>query len=231
LQGASFTLHEGEVLGIAGLPDAGRDELPRVLSDGVPYSVAGQVRVGSDGEWIDVERWKHRPVALVPPDRGKEGVVNQMSVTENMTLSILDRLGSALMLDKKREDQVVGGWVRELDVKAASTEQPISTLSGGNQQKVLIGRSLAREPRVLVMCEPTAGVDIGARHAIYDLVAAQAADGLAVLVASSDVEDLIGLCTRVIVLRNGVVTRQLVGDDIDEYKLVHAMEGFAHESE
>jgi ABC-type sugar transport system ATPase subunit len=228
LRDASFSLGRGEVLGIAGLPDAGRDELPRVLSDGVPYPVDGQVRMpAASTEWVGVEAWRNRPVALVPPDRGRDGVIDQMSVSENLTLSILDKLGSPWRISRRRENAFVDGWTERLDIKAADPSQAVVTLSGGNQQKVLIGRSLARDPQVLVLCEPTAGVDIGARHAIYDLVAAQAANGVAVLVASSDVEDLIGLCTRVLVLRHGVVAEELTGDDINHYRLVHAMEGFA----
>ena len=154
-------------------------------------------------------------------------MIDQMSVSENLTLSVLGRLGTPWRISKRRETAFVEGWTERLDIKAADPTQAVVTLSGGNQQKVLIGRSLARDPDVLVLCEPTAGVDIGARHAIYDLVAAQAAKGVAVLVASSDVEDLIGLCTRVLVLRHGVVAEELTGDDINHYRLVHAMEGFA----
>jgi ABC-type sugar transport system ATPase subunit len=228
LRGASFSLAKGEVLGIAGLPDAGRDELPRILSDGVAYPVSGRVRLPAVSQaWIDVDGWRSRPVALIPPDRGREGVIDQMTVAENLTLAVLGDLGPAWRLSKKREAAFVTAWMRRLDVKAAGPAQPLGTLSGGNQQKVLIGRSLARDPQVLVMCEPTAGVDIGARHAIYDLVAAQAATGVSVLVASSDIEDLIGLCSRVLVLRDGLVAEQLTGQDINHYRLVHAMEGFS----
>ena len=226
LRGASFSLSRGEVLGVAGLPDAGRDELPRILADRMPYAVGGRIRVAGSAAWMDISEWRNRPVALIPPDRAREGVIEQMTVAENLTLSVLDRLGSRWRLSKKRETAFVRGWMQRLDVVANDSSQALMNLSGGNQQKVLIGRSLARDPRVLVMCEPTAGVDIGARHAIYDLVAAQAATGFAVLVASSDVDDLIGLCSRVIVLHGGVVAAELNGDDINHYRLVHAMEGF-----
>jgi ABC-type sugar transport system ATPase subunit len=232
LRGASFDLHEGEVLGIAGLPDDGRDELPRILSDGVPYPVAGRVRSPeASSDWVDINAWTPRTVALVPPDRQREGVIAQMDLVENVTLSTLGRFGPPWWLKKGAERQAAEEWVRTLEVRAATVDQLVDTLSGGNQQKVLIGRSLAREPRVLVMCEPTAGVDIGARRAIFDLVAERAASGLAVLVATSDIDDLIGLCSRVLVLRDGVVADVLTEDDINEYRLIHAMEGFVDADE
>ena len=104
------------------------------------------------------------------------------------------------------------------------------TLSGGNQQKVLFGRTLARDPEVLVLCEPTAGVDIGARHAIYDFVAEQVRLGLSVIVASSDVGDLLALCTRILVLKDGVVAREMPAAGLTEHQLVHAMEGLESEA-
>lgn len=232
LKGASFSLHEGEVLGIAGLVDDGRTELPRILSDGVPYPVAGRVRAASlSDEWWDIRAWSAESVALVPPDRAKEGVIPQMSVAENLTLSTLGKLGRRGFLRKRLEQAAVDKWVGQLDVQLTHTRQPLRTLSGGNQQKVLIGRSLARTPQVLVMCEPTAGVDIGSRHAIFDLIAARAAEGLGVIVSSTDVDDLIGVCTRVLVLRDGRVAGELVGDVINDERLVHAMEGFVNVSE
>jgi ribose transport system ATP-binding protein len=228
LRNTSFSLYEGEVLGIAGLPDSGRDELPRVLTDRSSYATAGSIRTQSF-PWTDIWEWKAPTAALLPPDRGREGVVSAMSVKENMSLSVLDALGTPMRLNHGKERRFAKLWIDKLDVKTSSAEASIQTLSGGNQQKVLFGRTLAREPAVLVMCEPTAGVDIGARHAIYDLVAAQVQQGLSVIVASSDVGDLVALCTRVLVLHNGEVGRELTGDGLTEHQLVHAMEGLESE--
>jgi ribose transport system ATP-binding protein len=112
-----------------------------------------------------------------------------------------------------------------MTITTSGSDASITTLSGGNQQKVLFGRVLAVQPRVLVMCEPTAGVDIGARQAIYELVAQQVRQGLSVIVTSSDVGDLEALCTRVLVLREGAIVRQLEGSRLSERELLHAMEG------
>jgi ribose transport system ATP-binding protein len=116
-------------------------------------------------------------------------------------------------------------WTEKLSIIAAGPDAPISTLSGGNQQKVVMARCLAREPEILVLCEPTAGVDIGARVAIYDLIAALSREGLTVVVASSDLGDLLAMCTRVVVLRGGRITDEFAGEGLTEHLLVRAMEG------
>jgi ribose transport system ATP-binding protein len=134
------------------------------------------------------------------------------------------------MLRRRQERRFVNDWIVKLGVKTSGPTSPVQALSGGNQQKVLFGRTLARDPRVLVLCEPTAGVDIGARHAIYDLIAEQTRQGLSVIVASSDVGDLLALCTRVLVLHEGVVARELLGEGLTEHQLVHAMEGVESEA-
>jgi ABC-type sugar transport system ATPase subunit len=156
--------------------------------------------------------------------------VRAMSVKENLSLSVLDTFGSPVKLDTRGENRFARSWVDKLDVVTTGVENPIETLSGGNQQKVLFGRTLARDPKVIVLCEPTAGVDIGARHAIFELVAEQVRQGLSVLVASSDVGDLIALCSRVIVLHNGTVGRELEGHGLTEHQLVAAMEGLESET-
>jgi ribose transport system ATP-binding protein len=230
LRDTTFTLHAGEVLGIAGLPDSGRDELPRVLTDRARFAGGGSLRFDPDGEWTEIGGWKATSLALLPPDRGREGVIGPMSVEENLSLSVLDRFGSPFLLRRRLERRFVNDWIDKLGVTTTSASSSIQALSGGNQQKVLFGRTLAREPKILVLCEPTAGVDIGARHAIYDLIAEQTRRGLSVIVASSDVGDLLALCTRVLVLHEGVVARELLGDGLTEHQLVRAMEGVEREA-
>jgi len=222
----SFEVRRGEVLGIAGLPVDGRDELPRLLTDESRTATGGTVRLVSKGEgWTRVADWHGAGCVLLPPDRARLGVFAAMSVAENLSLSALDDLGPPWRLDHRRENRFVFDWIRRLDVKTGGPQHLIATLSGGNQQKVLFGRVLSTRPEVLVMCEPTAGVDIGARQAIYELVAAQVRAGLSVIIASSDVGDLQALCTRVLVLRRGRLIRELTGDDIAELELLKAMEG------
>jgi ABC-type sugar transport system ATPase subunit len=226
LSDVSFAVRPGEVVGVAGLPIDGREELPRLITDARKDVGGGEMRLPRrDGRWQPVARFQGEGVALLPPDRAKEGILSPMSVGENMSLSTLDRFGSPTRLDLAAEAAFVDGWIERLDVKTTGGDAAITTLSGGNQQKVLFGRVLAGEPDVLVMCEPTAGVDIGARQAIYELVAEQVRLGLGVIVATSDVGDLEALCTRVLVLHHGSIVRELSGDEVNELELVHAMEG------
>src|SRR5581483_6746210 len=122
------------------------------------------------------------------------------------------------------ERAVVDTWMKTIEVKRGSERQPITTLSGGNQQKVVMARCLARDPSVLVLCEPTAGVDVGTRQAIFEFIAERARAGLSLIVSSSDTGDLLAMCTRVLVMCNGQVVRELVGEEITEQTLLHAME-------
>jgi ribose transport system ATP-binding protein len=168
-------------------------------------------------------------LALVPADRAREGVIAEFGVADNLTLPILDRLRQGIALSKSREQALVREWVDKLQIRTAGHDAPISTLSGGNQQKVVMARCLALEPAVLLLCEPTAGVDIATRIAIYELIAEQAAQGLGVIVASSDVGDLLAMCTRILVLRDGVVVRELRGNELTESILHHAIEGIDEE--
>jgi ribose transport system ATP-binding protein len=153
-------------------------------------------------------------------------VIAAFSVAENLTLPLLSRFRTGRrFLDGRHEAAVVDDWVDRVGIRTAGRDAPITTLSGGNQQKVVMARCLALEPEVLVLCEPTAGVDIATRLQLYDLIKEQAAQGLGVIVSSSDVGDLLALCTRVLVLRDGQVVREIAGDAITEPTLVHAMEG------
>jgi ribose transport system ATP-binding protein len=178
----------------------------------------------SDG-WLDVGDAAELNIPIVPADRGREGIVAEFAVRENLSLSILDRLGSRGKLGLREEQALVDRWSEKLGVVTAGQDALISTLSGGNQQKVVVARCLAREPEMLVLAEPTAGVDIGTRVAIYDLVAGLARDGLTVVVSSTDLGDLLAMCTRVVVLRTGRVEAELGVEGLTEHALVSAMEG------
>jgi ribose transport system ATP-binding protein len=174
---------------------------------------------------MPVSRAGELGVVLVPADRSTEGLIAEMSIAENLSLSVLDRLTRMRRLSSSKEDNLVSLWLKRLEVVSGSPEDPITTLSGGNQQKVLIGRCLASEPSMLVLSEPTAGVDVGARRTIYDFIAEQTKQGVSVLVASSDIGDLVAMCTRILVLHDGKVTREIQGDEIDEHAIVMAIEG------
>jgi len=229
LREAEIAIGRGEIVGVAGLPGSGREEIPYLLAGALPGGT-GSIRVGGSGTWSDLRRARHPDIAFVPGDRGTEGVIKEMSIGENLSLSILDELSSFGLLSRRTERRAVDRWLSELTVTRTDSSARIDDLSGGNQQKVLIGRSLARRPSVLLLSEPTAGVDVGARAAIYDLIARRAADGTSVLVSSSDIADLLAVCHRVVVLRDGRPVGELAGSRLSEHALVRAMEG-VHESE
>jgi ribose transport system ATP-binding protein len=225
LRGVSFALRRGEVLGIAGLPGSGAEQIPYALAGALGHEASGAIKLAERAEWVELGRNGLLGLPLVPADRAREGVVAEMGVGENLTLPILDRLGPGLALSRSREQALVADWFAKLRIRAAGPQAPISTLSGGNQQKVVMARCLALEPSVLLLCEPTAGVDIATRIALYKLIAEQAERGLSVIVASSDVGDLLAMSTRVLVLRDGVVARELPGAGLTESTLHHAIEG------
>lgn len=222
LDGVDVDLHEGEVLGIAGLPGSGRNELPYALV-GALRGATGEVKLQGSPP-VPLRKAASFDIPIVPADRGREAVIHDFSVAENISVSVLGRLASHGWMRRRRERGLVDEWIRAIEVKASTPDAMITTLSGGNQQKVMMARCLARDPRVIVLCEPTAGVDVGTRQAIYEFIASRAKAGLSVILSSSDTGDLLALCTRVLVMCNGRVVRQLSGRDISEQTLLRAME-------
>ena len=226
LRGVSLTLRRGEVLGVAGLLGSGREELP--------YIVAGDETEGVEGSFtFDGEQVRHmsisaslrRGVALVPADRAREGIFGELTTRENVSLASLKQLARTGMVSPGSDRAFARRWLSAVSADTDYSERQMSTLSGGNQQKAVLARWLSMSPNVLALSEPTAGVDIGARNVIYAEVRRRAADGLAVLMASSDVEDLLASCDRVIVLRDGLVTAELTGSEMTKPTIVGAMEG------
>ena len=188
--------------------------------------MSGTLRLPAQSEaWADVSADGRGRFPLVPANRTTEGVIAAFSVKENLTLPLVDRMRGRAAIDAGREAQLVERWIDRLGIRTAGADAAITTLSGGNQQKVVMARCLALGSSVLALCEPTAGVDIGTRVQLYELIAEQARAGVGVIVSSSDEGDLLGMCTRVLVLRRGVVAAELTGDDITEENLLHAMEG------
>ena len=226
LCGVDLDVHRGEILGIAGLAGAGVLELPYVIAGCAQHATTGRLRMPQrSSTWHDAGDAAALGIPLVPADRAREAVIAEFGVGENLSLSVLGRLGRRGRLGLRAERELVARWTARLGVVSAGPDALISTLSGGNQQKVVVARCLVRDPELLVLCEPTAGVDIGTRIAIYDLIAQLSRDGLTVVVASSDVGDLLAMCTRVAVLRRGRVAAELGGDGLTQHALVRAIEG------
>lgn len=226
LDDVGIVVRNGEIVGVSGLLGSGRDEFP--------YAAVGESRDGTTARWkFNESEWSprgirqciERGIAFVPGERLREGLISSFSVRENASLAVLSELGGRGHLAGADERDQFGRYVEKLKIPAGSEERPVVTLSGGNQQKVLVTRWLWVRPRFLILAEPTAGVDIGTRHALYELIREQAAEGMAVLVASSDVDDLVELCDRVVTLRSGRAVDESVGAEITAARLVALMEG------
>jgi ABC-type sugar transport system ATPase subunit len=224
LDGVDLDVHKGEVVGIAGLPGSGRSELPYALA-GALNGVKGSMQLGGDG-WRPLTGHSNREISLVPADRAQQAIVAEFSAGENLTLSILSRFCWMGWVRKRRERAEARAWLDTVKVQPPAFDLRVTALSGGNQQKVVVARCLAQNPPVLVLCEPTAGVDVGARQAIYEFLAGQALGGLGMVVSSSDTGDLLAICNRVVVMCNGRAVREISGDEITESAILHAMEEF-----
>jgi rhamnose transport system ATP-binding protein len=203
VSGVSFELRAGEILGLAGLVGSGRTELARVLfgitpADAGVLELRGRpVRVGSP------RRASALGIAYVPEDRRRHGVIPEMSVAANTTLAVLREVAGHGFLSFRRERELARSFVERFAIKAASLDAPVATLSGGNQQKVALARWLAARPGVLILDEPTQGVDVGAKAEIHALMGDLAQEGLGILMISSELPEVLGMSDRVGVMRGG----------------------------
>ena len=222
----SFTLHAGEILGLAGLMGSGRTELAKLIF-GIDRPTSGEILLRGKPAGIANPRIAiAEGIALVPEDRRLQGLVLDHSVRENLLLPLLPRLNRGPLVDDRRGDDLAARLIERLQIKLASAKRPVRLLSGGNQQKVVIAKWLGRDPDVLILDEPTAGVDIGTKSEIIQRIRELADSGKAVMVISSELAELLAVSDRVLVLRNGTVTDDLDRRDIhDEESLQLAIQG------
>ncbi|MYW63315.1 ATP-binding cassette domain-containing protein [Streptomyces sp. SID8379] len=223
LHGVSLEVRPGEVVGLGGLLGSGRSETAKAIAGALPTDsgrvvVAGTaVRTGSTPAAI------RAGISLLPEDRKAEGIVPGLSVRENIALAALPGLSRFGLVDEARIDRIVDTFVERLRIKASGPHQKVGELSGGNQQKVLLARWLAMNPKVLLLDEPTRGIDVGAKAEVQKLIDELADDGLGVLLISSDMEELIEGSDRVVVLKDGAVVAELTGDAVTEDRLMRAI--------
>jgi ribose transport system ATP-binding protein len=222
----SFRLHAGEILGLAGLMGSGRTELARLIF-GIDRPHTGEILLRGEAVGIANPRVAiAKGIALVPEDRRQQGLVLEHAVRDNLLLPLLDDLSRGGLVDDRRGDGLVARLIERLHIKLSSPKRPVRLLSGGNQQKVVIGKWLGREPDVLILDEPTAGVDIGTKTEIMQQIRELADAGKGVIVISSELAELLAVSDRVLVLRRGTVTADLDRRDIpDEESLQLAIQG------
>jgi len=223
----NLEVREGEILGLAGLIGAGRTELARVLF-GLTPADSGTILV--DGEEVAIEspgKAVELGIAYVPEDRRRHGVILEMSVAANATLATLRAISTLGMLDFARERAVAADLVARLGIKAASIDSPVGDLSGGNQQKVALARWLAANPTVLILDEPTQGVDVGAKAEIHRLMGELAAKGMAILMISSELPEILGMSDRVAVMHGGTILGTLGGAEATQEAILELALGHA----
>ncbi|RNF36351.1 sugar ABC transporter ATP-binding protein [Paracoccus methylarcula] len=221
----SFTLHEGEILGFYGLVGAGRSEVMQSLF-GITQPSKGACRMGGDVRVIrSTSQAVDAGIVYVPEDRGRQGTVKGLPIFQNVTLPSLDRTSRAGFLRMAEEFALAREYTRRLDLRAASLDQDVGLLSGGNQQKVVIAKWLATKPRVIILDEPTKGIDIGSKATVHDFMSELAAEGLAVIMVSSEIPEVLGMSDRVIVMREGRIAAEFEGDAMTPENLVRAAVG------
>jgi rhamnose transport system ATP-binding protein len=221
----NFTLHEGEILGFYGLVGAGRSEVMQALF-GITKPSRGACRVGEE---VTVIRTTAEAIAAgivyVPEDRGKQGAVKGLPIFQNVTLPSLNRTSRHGFLRLAEEFSLTRQYTERLDLRAASLDQDVGLLSGGNQQKVVIAKWLATKPRVIILDEPTKGIDVGSKAAVHEFMAELAAEGLAVIMVSSEIPEVLGMSDRVIVMREGRMVAEFPRDTMSPEALVRAAAG------
>ncbi len=222
LNDVSLTVNTGEIVGLGGLDGQGQKELLLGLF-GVLRKLHGDVYVNE--QLVSIKSPLHAKeagidMALIPEDRKTEGLLLPMSIADNLGLASLKQLSQGPFLDQQAFDKAVSEGISRMQIKIGSTKDAVSTLSGGNQQKVVIAKWLITDPKIVLLNDPTRGIDVGTKQEIYRLLRQLAEDGVSVLIYSTDYEELIGCCDRVAVMYDGEIIRELAGDDINEHNII-----------
>ena len=222
LHDINFKIRKGEVLGFAGLIGAGRTELAELIF-GIKHAVSGTIYM--NGKVLNCKSPKQaidNGIALVPEDRKKLGAHLDISVRENTSIAILQRISKNSVVDKTKENEIAEYYREFLRIKTPHLEQKVKNLSGGNQQKVIIGKWLASDPDLIILDEPTRGIDVGAKFEIYSLVNSLVSEGKTILMISSEMEEIMGMSDRIIVLSEGRITGEFNKKDFDQEKIMAA---------
>ncbi|MGV2291726.1 sugar ABC transporter ATP-binding protein [Trinickia sp. YCB016] len=224
LKDVSLEVHPGEVVGLGGLDGQGQRQFLLALF-GALIGVEGEIEVAGKPVKITSPRQAKSPalgLALIPEDRKNEGLMLPMTVRENLSFAALDAVSRFGRIDRKAELALIDALVRQLAIKSDGLDGPVAALSGGNQQKVVIGKWLMTKPRIVLLNDPTRGIDVGTKQEIYQLLRRLAEQGTAVLFYSTDYDELIGCCDRVAIFYDGSVSRMLQGAELTEHNLVGA---------
>lgn len=222
----TLSVRPGEIVGVTGLLGSGRTEIAESLFGIVPADSGTIVIAGKPVRIRSVEDAIAAGIGYVPADRLTQGVFLDQSIARNIMAGNIDRLSGPLdVLRTSAAEGVVSRGVAEMRIKMSSPDAPVSTLSGGNQQRVVLAKWLAREPRVLILNSPTVGVDVGSKHEILDMLRAKGREGIGMIVMSDDVPELVAVCHRVLVVREGRIVHELAGECLTESEIVKELVG------
>ncbi len=215
----NFKLHKGEILGIAGMLGSGRTEILKAIFGAEPFDRGQIIIAGETVRTATPVRMKNLGLAYTPEDRKEQGLIQILSTRANICLASLGRISTRGFITKKRERNIAGMLTKKLDIKVADIEQAVSSLSGGNQQKVVIGNWLNTNPRVILFDEPTRGIDVRAKQQIFQIIWDLSRKGVACIFVSSELEELIEVCHRIMVIKNGRIVREVQPDRISPEQL------------
>jgi len=225
LEDINFDVKKGEILGFAGLQGAGRTEMARIIFG---IDKADTIDVFINGRSTKIKNVKQaisNGIAMIPEDRRDEGIVPEMSVANNLIMVALKKVSIFNYIINKRKDNLIKKYTDYLKIKSYGSKQLMAQLSGGNQQKVIISRWLAGEPSLLICDEPTRGIDISSKSEIQSILVELAKEGLAIILISSELPDLLTICDRILVMRGGKITGQVMHADATEEKIMYLATG------
>tara|TARA_Y100000813_G_scaffold78884_1_gene55892 strand:+ start:902 stop:1981 length:1080 start_codon:yes stop_codon:yes gene_type:complete len=221
LQKVNLKLHRGQIVGLAGMVGSGRTELARALF-GADKLTSGEIKLmGEQVEFSSPADAIRKKISLVPEDRKQQGLLTALSIKNNITLPILKKISSWFLLDRRMESELVEYSRKQLSISMASEHLDVQFLSGGNQQKVVLAKWLHTKPEVIIMDEPTRGVDVGAKFEIYQLMRRLAEEGISILMISSELPEILGLSDRILVMSEGRIVAELDHAEASEEKIIN----------
>ena len=221
----SFDLHKGEILGFFGLVGAGRSEVMQIIF-GIDTKTSGDVFInGEKVNIINPSDAMNHGLAYLPEDRQIQGAILAMNIRENITLPIIDRTSRHIFLDRNREFEITDEYGKYIEIKASGWEQLVEDLSGGNQQKVVLAKWIATKPRILIMDEPTKGIDVATKATVHNFISELAKKGIAIILISSELPEILGMSNNVIVMHEGVITAKFSRKEANSKKIIRAAIG------
>ena len=221
----SFSLHKGEILGFFGLVGAGRSEVMQTIF-GIDTKTSGEIFI--NGEKISItspsDAMNHG-LAYLPEDRQIQGAILDMNIRENITLPIIDRTSRHIFLDRNREFKITDEYGKNIEIKASGWEQLVENLSGGNQQKVVLAKWIATKPRILILDEPTKGIDVATKATVHNFISELAKKGIAIILISSELPEILGMSNNIIVMHEGIITAKFTREEANSKKVIRAAIG------